>query len=284
VKAAHFVGRAVSGDRLSQAAKRLQFWMWLRCVCGLSLRAAMSSIIRWRNGLTVSVLLMRSSILSELHDTSILRTGLPARHRYAIGLLQAPRLMPPRSGLERSDFVHWPEADDLGVASSRQLSGVHGRTANGAATAESDPERTFASLFFSVIGTTRELELRWSGLVDWRFVVVLISGGGLGGLVGSGSARVVARSMSYFSAPPPSWLDRDLGKFIEAGFDLDPSVGQSHGDGRRNRGHDLDQTTDGGRIIHVKPVHDFEHRLGLPVAVDAPHQPSRVDLILPDQG
>ena len=37
---------AVSGERLSQAANRLQLEMWLRCVCGLSLRAAMSSIIR----------------------------------------------------------------------------------------------------------------------------------------------------------------------------------------------------------------------------------------------
>jgi hypothetical protein len=32
--------------RIVQAAKRLQLEMWLRCVCGLSLRAAMSSIIR----------------------------------------------------------------------------------------------------------------------------------------------------------------------------------------------------------------------------------------------
>ena len=37
---------AVSGERLSQAANRLQLEMWLRWVCGLSLRAAMSSIIR----------------------------------------------------------------------------------------------------------------------------------------------------------------------------------------------------------------------------------------------
>ena len=31
-------GVAVSGERLSQAANRLQLWMWLCCVCGLSLR------------------------------------------------------------------------------------------------------------------------------------------------------------------------------------------------------------------------------------------------------
>ena len=39
-------GVAVSGERLSQAANRLQLEMWPRCVCGLSLRAVMSSIIR----------------------------------------------------------------------------------------------------------------------------------------------------------------------------------------------------------------------------------------------
>src|ERR1700731_2479901 len=42
--------------------------MWLRCGCGLSLRAAMSSIIRWRSGLTVLVSLMGSSILSEVDE------------------------------------------------------------------------------------------------------------------------------------------------------------------------------------------------------------------------
>jgi hypothetical protein len=39
-------GVAVSGVRLSQAANRLQLEMWLRCVCALSLRATMSSIMR----------------------------------------------------------------------------------------------------------------------------------------------------------------------------------------------------------------------------------------------
>src|SRR5262245_36502726 len=50
---------------------------------------------------------MESSILSEVDDTSILRTVLstcywPALH--SIGLSATP----PRSGLERSDFVLWP--------------------------------------------------------------------------------------------------------------------------------------------------------------------------------
>ena len=50
---------------------------------------------------------MESSILSEVDDTSILRTGLPTSlclsSQLATGL--SPRA--PRSGLERSDFVHW---------------------------------------------------------------------------------------------------------------------------------------------------------------------------------
>ncbi len=37
--------------------------------------------------------------------------GSPSRHRYPLGWLPAPRLTPPRSGLERSDFVPWPIAD-----------------------------------------------------------------------------------------------------------------------------------------------------------------------------
>ena len=101
---------AVSGERLSQAANRLQLEMWLRCECGLSLRAAMSSIIRCRSGLTVSVLLMESSILGEVHDTSILRAGLSTD--YAIISTSLPSQIvaggsacAPRSELERSDFV-----------------------------------------------------------------------------------------------------------------------------------------------------------------------------------
>src|SRR5215471_10423049 len=42
--------------------------MWPRCVCGLSLRPAMSSIIRRRSGLTVLVSLMESSFLIEADE------------------------------------------------------------------------------------------------------------------------------------------------------------------------------------------------------------------------
>ncbi len=71
-------------------------------------------VAKWRqSGLTVSVLLMESSILSEVHNTSILRTGLPADYTVISTSLAyqiappAPPLAPPRSGLDRSDFVPW---------------------------------------------------------------------------------------------------------------------------------------------------------------------------------
>ena len=46
------------------------------------------------------VSLMESSILSEVEDTSILKTGLSTCW-----------LLPPRSGLERSDFVLWHKCE-----------------------------------------------------------------------------------------------------------------------------------------------------------------------------
>ena len=86
--------------------------MWLRWVCGLSLRAAISSIIRWRSGLMVLVSLMGSSFLSEVCDTSILRAGLSTHYWGPLSWLRASRLLHPRSGLERSDFVLWPMGDE----------------------------------------------------------------------------------------------------------------------------------------------------------------------------
>src|SRR6266705_6513007 len=84
--------------------------MWLRCVFGLSLRAAMSSIIRRRTRLTVLVSLMGNSILSEVDNTSISGRGSQTRQRFPLSWLPVSRLLPPRSGLERSDFVLWPVA------------------------------------------------------------------------------------------------------------------------------------------------------------------------------
>jgi hypothetical protein len=60
-------------------------------------------------------LLMESSILSEVHDASILRAGLSTDYA-VISTSLASQIVAgrfacvPRSGLERSDFVHRPEA------------------------------------------------------------------------------------------------------------------------------------------------------------------------------
>src|SRR6266478_5988590 len=58
----------------------------------------MSSIMRLRSGLTVLVSLMESSILSEVDDTSILRTGLPRRYACPLNSLPASRLAPRAAG------------------------------------------------------------------------------------------------------------------------------------------------------------------------------------------
>ena len=47
-------------DRFRNAANRLQLWMWPLCVPAQSLRAFMSSIMRWRSGLTAFVLIENS--------------------------------------------------------------------------------------------------------------------------------------------------------------------------------------------------------------------------------
>jgi len=58
---------------------------------------------------------MGSSILSEVDDTSILRTGLSTCYWRPLGRLPASRLRPPRSGLERSDFVLCVGFSDAGM-------------------------------------------------------------------------------------------------------------------------------------------------------------------------
>jgi hypothetical protein len=48
---------------------------------------------------------------------------LPLSYRCSLDRLQALRLLPPRSGLERSDFVLWPDSAVAGICSEQQLSG-----------------------------------------------------------------------------------------------------------------------------------------------------------------
>ena len=54
---------------------------------------------------------VESSFLIEVDNTSILRTGALHCYHYTLNRLPASRLLLPRSGLERSDFVHWPVCD-----------------------------------------------------------------------------------------------------------------------------------------------------------------------------
>jgi len=49
---------------------------------------------------------------------------LPPRYCGPLNRLAASRLLLPRSGLERSDFVHWPDADLVQRLPTRQLLGV----------------------------------------------------------------------------------------------------------------------------------------------------------------
>jgi hypothetical protein len=55
----------------------------------------------------VLVSLMGSSFLGEVDDTSILRTELSDAYWDPLDRLPVYRLLLPRSGLERSDFVRW---------------------------------------------------------------------------------------------------------------------------------------------------------------------------------
>src|SRR5512144_601534 len=64
---------------------------------------------------------MESSILSEVDDTSILRTGLSTCYWCPLDWQPASRLLPPRSGLERSDFVPWHFATHSAAIKSRPL-------------------------------------------------------------------------------------------------------------------------------------------------------------------
>jgi len=53
---------------------------------------------------------MGSSFLSEVNDTSILRTGALHRYHYPLTAIGLSGLAPAQR-LERSDFVHWHFSD-----------------------------------------------------------------------------------------------------------------------------------------------------------------------------
>ena len=54
---------------------------------------------------------MESSFLIEVDNTSTIRTGALQCYHYPLNGLPASRLLLPRSGLERSDFVLWPNRE-----------------------------------------------------------------------------------------------------------------------------------------------------------------------------
>jgi hypothetical protein len=110
LETSHLVGRLRIGRAFEPSGKLLTAINV--AALRLSLRAAMSSIIRWRGGLTVLVLPVESSILSEVCEHLDSRAGAPHRAIAILRLVIGPSAHA-RSGLERSDFVFWPDADDF---------------------------------------------------------------------------------------------------------------------------------------------------------------------------
>src|SRR5215831_18677516 len=117
---------AVSGERLRNAANRLQLSMWLLCVCSPRLRAIMSSIMRWRSGLMAAGVLF-----FEERIVLLLSTGEPRRTQDG---LRSPRPSsfvdqsvavaqdaPALSGLARSAFVPWHTPSLRPPSSTRPL-------------------------------------------------------------------------------------------------------------------------------------------------------------------
>ena len=64
-----------------------------------------------------------SSILSEVDKTSISGRVSQTRQRCPLSWLPVSRFLPPRSGLERSDFVRWHETDLTGWSDDVRCSG-----------------------------------------------------------------------------------------------------------------------------------------------------------------
>jgi hypothetical protein len=67
---------------------------------------------------------MESSILSEVDDTPILRTELPSPLWPSSQLATGLSAVAPRSGLERSDFVHWHFPDARTKNRERRIIGL----------------------------------------------------------------------------------------------------------------------------------------------------------------
>ena len=77
---------------------------------------------------------MESSILSEVDDTSILRTGLPTPLWPFSQLTTGLSPLAPRSGLERSDFVRWHKPEPAESSTIRSLPGDNQTFSNAGST------------------------------------------------------------------------------------------------------------------------------------------------------
>src|SRR6266704_3629761 len=100
---------AVAGDRFRNVANCLQLRMWPLCVPAQSLRAFMSSIMRWRNGVTDSVLIGKLLSWMRLKTPRSSRQGAPPAidDLYSVTV---PQIVSRLSGLSRSDLVQWLSA------------------------------------------------------------------------------------------------------------------------------------------------------------------------------
>src|SRR6266568_6859965 len=112
---------AVSGDRFRNVANCLQLRMWPLCVPAQSLRAFMSSIMRWRNGVTDSVLIGKLLSWLRLKTPRSSRQGAPPAidDLYSVTV---PQIVSRLSGLSRSDLVRWHFASFHCTAILRPLS------------------------------------------------------------------------------------------------------------------------------------------------------------------
>src|SRR5437899_6439579 len=128
----------VSGERLRNAASRLQLEMWLLCV----VRTKLARVHVLDHALAQRADRIRAhrqllSWMGARHLDPQDRAPRPPPTISRLGTVLAVR--PPRSGLSRSDLVPWHEAADRGSVTSRQILRVeqtcHGRRG----TAESDP-------------------------------------------------------------------------------------------------------------------------------------------------
>src|SRR5882672_7172232 len=84
---------------------------------------------------------MGNSILSEVDDTSILRTEPSTCYWRLLDWLPTSRLLPPRSGLERSDFVRWPDSEVAERPGDFRFLRYSGLVVLTASLSESDPKR-----------------------------------------------------------------------------------------------------------------------------------------------